>query len=925
MVSTNKRPHRRGPIFLSIGISLAIHVVGIYLILKNPLILERAFQSFKGSDPDEIACVSANAYDPELDNLVVVEAPPFEADSSLDDSKPSTNSLSLSTLKNLDVFEESSRNTVALEEQIPQLVTFQVDHPKIISHLNWNITDFLPKQDAKGSNEVQPEIDVQSHQLFPAQFAKSKLQPSKIIQEPSFSDPLALHYSYPTPIDELSLSNEDKLKLARGYTLPSNQHDHRLSSVAEHFDTLPTLTISSESDYAKSLVQNPSKERSFLDEMKSRLPVIELAESDDRPLLLNTSTANISTPYSPRELIYHEKKLVKEKISFEIPQPEFEIKQLSDQNQALEISAKCEEKSIDIESEIAAFEPGDANRDTTHQLNIDNNINIPFSMALSRVAMAHLDPPLLEIPDEDFITQNQLFYTPITTDKTAVENKRAQLVPTELAENMQPASPPEIEAVPLVTTAQTMPVSSSVDEYLYSQAQTPGNKHEDFAFSTNLLLPMFHFSQQQETTFTRMQPEKSLEKLTFDIDQTQQLLTEKFQKDVGPSLPSKLKLAKNHSGLVGSKEQSELSIRDARSNNERARLTRYNLASVPSLLELDTISFQDEFHCNVSVSPKRRDGRYLFAVTLQPKDKERITPIAQNYTFLIDRSGNVDKTRFRTYRDAVGRALSYLKEGDTFNILLFDDQILKLSHHSVFYSDIAIKNAKKFLASQDRGFGFSTPEIYDLLTRMGRVARSSGQHNTVFLLTSGRSLELSSKRDPSLKEFFLDYQGEYALYTASASHGNKDRILDLISRVRKGEYMHTPTNASFSRKLCSLVRKAGRVIAKNVHVTPTHVPEGVEVILFPNSKQMGDLYSDRPLTIYGLTSKLEDIDLVIQAKSEADWFNIRKTIHLSGAATDDRSIEKEYAFYHSYNSYEKYLAEGLKFYLDEATKMLQIE
>ena len=92
-----------------------------------------------------------------------------------------------------------------------------------------------------------------------------------------------------------------------------------------------------------------------------------------------------------------------------------------------------------------------------------------------------------------------------------------------------------------------------------------------------------------------------------------------------------------------------------------------------------SIASTKAFSLDAEFSP-RPDGKgYLFKIAFIPKPGVAFKRIAQNYFFLIDRSHSIDPIRYEKSKAAVLKALSYLKKGDTFNILIFDDRMLRLS------------------------------------------------------------------------------------------------------------------------------------------------------------------------------------------------------------------------------------------------------
>jgi len=357
--------------------------------------------------------------------------------------------------------------------------------------------------------------------------------------------------------------------------------------------------------------------------------------------------------------------------------------------------------------------------------------------------------------------------------------------------------------------------------------------------------------------------------------------------------------------------------------NKTSRNTQENLAQLPSLQQLHTLSLSEEFQVDVQVMQNTKGPGYLFSVTLEPTAGKIISDTPQNFIFLVDRSASIDKNRFQIFKQAVNKALPYLKDQDTFNVLSFDTEISKMSHDSVAATSSTKHAARRFLETQKRGYKYVVPNLYKILLSVHEMVKESPLPTTVVLLTNGKSLENFNTQDEQLSRLVSTNEKGFTLFTACASHNNNTLMLEILSNLNRGEFMHSQTNAAFPRKLAAFVKHAAHLIAKDIHVSAASANADLEVAFFPDTASSPNLYGDRPYTIIGKIDKLSDFDLVLQGRVCNTWINVTKKVSFSTARHGSHAIYKDYTMHMAYNKYREFLKEGNTACLDEAKKVLQ--
>lgn len=331
----------------------------------------------------------------------------------------------------------------------------------------------------------------------------------------------------------------------------------------------------------------------------------------------------------------------------------------------------------------------------------------------------------------------------------------------------------------------------------------------------------------------------------------------------------------------------------------------------------------DDFTIDVQIAPNNKEGGYLFSILLEPKGKKLETHCPQNYLFLIDRSGSIDKTRFQTFKQAIAKSLTYLSEEDTFNILTFDSEITKMSHSSVYVTSSTKHAAKRFLENQNKGYQFATPNLYELLLDLQPMVKKSSLPTTIVLLTSGKTVDEFSYDDPLLKTLLKERSKGFTLFTAGCSESSDSLALEMMSTLNKGEFMHSQTNAAFPRKLAGMIKHASYLAATDIHLNIASFAQNSKVSLFPKTSLAPHLYGDRPYTIVGKIDKLCDFDLVLQGKFCENWLFVKKKVSFASAKHGGHSVFKDYKAYLAHDRFCQYVEGGDICHLDEAKKLLQ--
>lgn len=338
--------------------------------------------------------------------------------------------------------------------------------------------------------------------------------------------------------------------------------------------------------------------------------------------------------------------------------------------------------------------------------------------------------------------------------------------------------------------------------------------------------------------------------------------------------------------------------------------------------EKSQIAESDHFTVTVQYAPRRFFPGYVFKVTLVPKQEISFKKIRQNYTFLIDRSNSIVRGRYFYNKKAVSEVLSFLRPGDTFNILLFDDQIEKLATAPLAFSEDNVKKARLFLEKEGHGGCFAATDIYSSLHKIVPADVLDTEVNTAILLSDGDTYLPLEKQRQLIGGWSKKNKGKVSLFCLASGSGNNLSLLQIIATFNKGELNFVPKHEQVGERLKNLVLSLQNPIGKHLVATAIAARKDVSIYLQPKNGRLPDLFKNRGFTIFGSTSELADFTLFLQGKYYERRFDVKKKITFSEALGGTVSLEREWAEFVAQDYYEKFFQDGKVSHLQEAKEFL---
>lgn len=335
-----------------------------------------------------------------------------------------------------------------------------------------------------------------------------------------------------------------------------------------------------------------------------------------------------------------------------------------------------------------------------------------------------------------------------------------------------------------------------------------------------------------------------------------------------------------------------------------------------------SIAGSDHFDITVEYAPKYAGPGYVFKVTFTPKKEVVFKRIRHNVTFLIDRSNSIPKARYQLNKQAVAAALPHLLQGDTFNLLIFDDQVVRFSPQMVATNPENIQNALAFLNQQGHGGIFASTDLYSSLGKILPRDVPDNEVNTAILLSDGDTFLPVEKQRQMIGEWTAQNHGKVTLFSVASGVGNNLPLLELMSLFNKGALVYAQHHEGMAEQMVNLLSSLARPIGKDLIATAVCTDRQATISLQPRNARLPNLYQNRTFSLFGSTNRLSDFILFIQGKYYGTRFDIKKKISFKEAESASLVLERQWTELEAQDYFDRYFRDGQVHHLHRAAELL---
>ena len=321
------------------------------------------------------------------------------------------------------------------------------------------------------------------------------------------------------------------------------------------------------------------------------------------------------------------------------------------------------------------------------------------------------------------------------------------------------------------------------------------------------------------------------------------------------------------------------------------------------------IASGSDFFATVEYAPRREGGGFYFRVILTPKPDVSFKTITHNVSFLIDRSQSIDKKRYAATKVAVMEALHLLRQGDSFNVFVFDDKVVSFAPANVLVTSDSVAMAQQFLVDQAHGTPFSSTDLYASLGNVVPDVVSWQELNTAILLSDGVTYKSRDLQRRHIADWTAHNDGKVDLYSIAIGKDNNLPLLDLLVSLNRGSLSFCPSCDGVSDAMVGLMKTLRHPIGKDMEGSVIPLRDGVIAELYPKEGRLQSLYRDVPYILYGWISHPDDFYVFLQGRYYDRSLDIKQRISLrEGKEISADLLERQMAILQAYDLYDRYLS-----------------
>jgi Ca-activated chloride channel family protein len=271
-------------------------------------------------------------------------------------------------------------------------------------------------------------------------------------------------------------------------------------------------------------------------------------------------------------------------------------------------------------------------------------------------------------------------------------------------------------------------------------------------------------------------------------------------------------------------------------------------------------------------------GDYLLAELYPPALPEEYQPSQREFVFVLDRSGSMRGEPIAQARNALRACLRSLNPGDTFQILLFDDQLEWFRPEPSSITQEEINQADRFLAEVE---GRGGTEILQALDAIFNRAPTGTQTRLIVFLTDGaisaeeRALQQIRKRI-----------GKGRLFTFGIGPSVNRSVLNQMARIGRGTAEFLQLDEDIEGAIIRFQDRVSFPILTDLSIS-WKGGRGWDV--YP--AQLPDLYAGQPLELCGRVQLQKD-PAVLSVKGERDGKPVEFKLEIHPGRAREDAIQR---------------------------------
>jgi hypothetical protein len=279
------------------------------------------------------------------------------------------------------------------------------------------------------------------------------------------------------------------------------------------------------------------------------------------------------------------------------------------------------------------------------------------------------------------------------------------------------------------------------------------------------------------------------------------------------------------------------------------------------------------------------DGEKYFKLSVKVEELPgSLPPLPKEVVFLVDTSNSIGADLLAKFTKGLEECLNQLGGSDKFNIISFNNRIVKMQEESVFATPDEIQKAKNFLESRQAN------QSTDLFDTILKTIRFNNPLNPayLFLLSDGQPTQGVKNSQQIINEITRTNQGKVAIFGFGAGSVNK-YFMNFVSFTNRGWSEYT-NYLKAEDGVIDMYRHIKDPVLINLRYYATGLNEQE---IYP--KVLPDLFKGAEFILYGQYKTQDKFLFQLRGDGHDGLKQYVVDDNLSNGHKGDRSIAEEWA------------------------------
>jgi hypothetical protein len=256
-------------------------------------------------------------------------------------------------------------------------------------------------------------------------------------------------------------------------------------------------------------------------------------------------------------------------------------------------------------------------------------------------------------------------------------------------------------------------------------------------------------------------------------------------------------------------------------------------APVEQLLRLEVTAW---------VPPDEPDWRY-FALRIHRAGPKALPVLPKDVLFVMDCSQSMTAPRVRAGREGIRNAVARLNPGDRFEVMSFEERVLRCFNEWTPFDAIQAGRANFFIERMESA---GQTDLFRSLEEIARIPTDPARPAVAILVSDGRPTVGLMDYFEIIERFSSEQAGRWSMFSFGSGTRANRFLLDFLSYANRGDSLIVRDTAGMPEGIERFAAEIGRPVLMDLG----HRFSGVDDReIYP--RQLTHLYLDRALVLYG--------------------------------------------------------------------------